>query len=65
VPAFQKISKLPIKLSFEKKFSGALVYTGGAAGIWAIHFFSSAYFDEIIIFGLSKEPKLSESDPLS
>jgi hypothetical protein len=31
------------------------VYIGGAAGIWAMHFFSSAYFDEIIIFGLSKD----------
>jgi hypothetical protein len=30
------------------------VYTRGAAGIWAMHFFGSAYFDEIIIFGLSK-----------
>jgi hypothetical protein len=28
---------------------------GGAAGIWAMHFFSSAYFGEINIFGLSKD----------
>jgi hypothetical protein len=28
---------------------------GGAAGIWAVHFFSSAYFGEIVIFGLSKD----------
>jgi hypothetical protein len=28
---------------------------GNAAGIWAMHFFSSTYFDEIIIFGLSKD----------
>ncbi len=28
---------------------------GGAAGIRAMHFFSSVYFDEIIIFGLSKD----------
>jgi hypothetical protein len=28
---------------------------GGAAGILAMHFFSSAYFDEIRIFGLSKD----------
>jgi hypothetical protein len=43
------------KFDFDKNFSGALVYTVGAAGIWAMHFFGSAYFDEIIIFGLGKD----------
>jgi hypothetical protein len=27
----------------------------GAAGIWAMHFFSSTYFDENVIFVLSKD----------
>ncbi len=27
-------------------FGGALVYMGGAAGIWAVVFFSPTYFDE-------------------
>jgi hypothetical protein len=39
-------------------------YMRGAAGIWAMYFFSSAYFDEIIIFGLSKDQTF-ESNPLS
>ncbi len=38
-----------------KKNSGGLLCTGGAAGFWAMHFFSTTYFDEIIIFGLSKD----------
>jgi hypothetical protein len=29
--------------------------TGGAAGIWAMHFFGHTYFDEITIFVLSKD----------
>ncbi len=40
---------------FEKIFGGALVYMSGAAGIWAMHIFSTTYFDEISIFGLSKD----------
>jgi hypothetical protein len=40
---------------FEKKFGGALTYMGGAAEIWAMHIFSSTYFDEISIFGLGKD----------
>jgi hypothetical protein len=28
---------------------------GDAMRIWAMHYFISAYFDEIIIFGLSKD----------
>jgi hypothetical protein len=28
---------------------------GGATEIWAMHFFSFNYFDEIIIFELSKD----------
>jgi hypothetical protein len=31
------------------------MYMGGATRIWAMHFFSSTYFDEIIIFELSKD----------
>ncbi len=41
--------------NFEKKFGGESLYTRGAAGIWAMHIFSSTYFDEISIFELSKD----------
>jgi hypothetical protein len=40
---------------FEKIAGGALVYKGGAAGILAMIFLSSTYFDEISIFELSKD----------
>jgi hypothetical protein len=42
--------------NFEKIFGGGSLCTGGAAGIWAMHIFSSTYFGEISIFGLSKDP---------
>jgi hypothetical protein len=41
--------------NFEKKFSGESLCTGGAAGIWAMHIFSSTYLDEISIFERSKD----------
>jgi hypothetical protein len=54
--AFQKYPNIQKKKNpFENNFSGALVYMGGAAGNWTMHFISSAYFDKIIIFGLSKD----------
>ncbi len=42
--------------NFEKKklVEGRCVREG-AAGIWAMHIFSSTYFDEISIIGLSKD----------
>jgi hypothetical protein len=40
---------------FEKNFGGESLCTRVAAGIWAMHIFSSTYFDEISIFGLSKD----------
>jgi hypothetical protein len=52
--SFPKISNLSINLPFEKSCCVELVNMGGAAGIWTMHFFSTTYFDEIIIFGLSK-----------
>ncbi len=42
--------------NFEKKIGGGSLCTRGAAGIWAMHIFSSTYFGEISIFGLSKDP---------
>jgi hypothetical protein len=50
--------------NFEKKFGGGSLCTRGAAGIWAMHIFSSTYFGEISIFGL-RRTQLSETDPLS
>ncbi len=44
-----------MNFSFEKNFGGGSLCTRGAAGICAMHIFSSTYFDEIIIFGLSKD----------
>ncbi len=41
--------------NFEKKNGGGSLCTGGAAGIWAMHIFSPTCFDEISIFGLSKD----------
>ncbi len=40
----------------EKIFGGGSLCTRGAAGIRAMHIFSSTYFHEISIFGLSKDP---------
>jgi hypothetical protein len=44
-----------MNFTFEKNFGGGSLCTGGAAGIWAMHIFSSTYFGEISIFGLSKD----------
>ncbi len=44
--------------NFEKKIGGGSLCTGGAAGIWAMHIFSTSYFDQISIFGLSKDQTL-------
>jgi hypothetical protein len=52
---FPKNSKLSMNYNFEKKIGGGLLCTRGAAGIWAIHIFSSTYFDEISIFELNKD----------
>jgi hypothetical protein len=52
---FPKNSKHSMNFSFEKNFGGGSLCTRGAAGICAMHIFSSTYFDEIIIFGLSKD----------
>ncbi len=41
--------------NFEKKIDGGSLCTRGAAGIWAMHIFSSTYFDEFSIFELSKD----------
>ncbi len=38
-----------------KNFSGGSWCTRRAAGIWAVDVFSTTYFDEIIIFELSKD----------
>jgi hypothetical protein len=45
-----------MNFSIEKNFGWGSLCTGGAAGIWAMHIFSSTYFDEISIFELSKDP---------
>jgi hypothetical protein len=55
---FPKISKLLINFRFEKNFNGGSLCTGGVAGVRAVVFFSSTYFGEIIIFGLSKDPTI-------
>jgi hypothetical protein len=52
---FLKNSKFSINSCFEKNFSGRSLCTRGAAGIWAVDLFSTTYFDEIIIFELSKD----------
>ncbi len=44
-----------MNFTFEKIFGGGSLCTGGAAGIWAMHIFSSSYFGEISIFGFSKD----------
>jgi hypothetical protein len=51
----KKKSKLSINSCFEKNFSGGSLCTGRAAGVWAVDLFSTTYFDEIIIFKLSKD----------
>jgi hypothetical protein len=40
---------------FEKIFGEAFAYMRGAAGIRAMHIFSTTYFDKISIFGLRKD----------
>jgi hypothetical protein len=55
MPAFQKTQNFQEILALKKKFGGGSLCTGGAAGIWAMHIFSSTYFDEIRIFELSKD----------
>jgi hypothetical protein len=52
---FPKNSKLSMNFPFEKIFGGAIAYMRGAAGFQAMHIFSTIYFDEISIFGLSKD----------
>jgi hypothetical protein len=52
---FPKISKLSINLAIEKKFSQNLVCKGVGVIAWAVVLFSSAYFDKIVIFVLSKD----------
>jgi hypothetical protein len=47
-----KRSKLSINVCFEENFRN-FVCTG-VAGVWAVQLFSTTDFDEIIIFGLSK-----------
>jgi hypothetical protein len=55
---FPKISKHSIIFGFEKKINGGSLCMGGVAGVRAVVFFSSTYFGEIIIFGLSKDPTI-------
>jgi hypothetical protein len=52
---FPKKSKLSMNFPIEKKFCGGSLCTRGAAGFRAMHIFSTTYFDEIIIFELSKD----------
>ncbi len=52
---FQKTPNFQWIFPLKKKFGGALTFMRGAAEIWAMHIFSSTYFDEISIFGLSKD----------
>ncbi len=52
---FRINTKLPMNYSFGKKNSGGSLCTGGVAGIRAVVIFSSTYFGEISIFGLSKD----------
>jgi hypothetical protein len=52
---FPKKCKFSINSCFGKKFSGGSLCTRGTAGIWAVDLFSTTYFDEIIIFELSKD----------
>ncbi len=52
------------KFDFEKYFSGALVYTGGAAGIWAMHFLVPLILMKLLFLD-SVSIKFLESDPLS
>ncbi len=52
---FPKKIKLSRNFGFEKKISVGSLCTGGTAGIWAMDLFSTTYFGENIIFGLSKD----------
>jgi hypothetical protein len=52
---FPKNLTLSRNFGFEKKISAGSLFTGGAAGIWAVVFFGNTYFGEINIFGLSKD----------
>jgi hypothetical protein len=45
-----------MNLWFEKNFSWGSLSTGGAAVFWAVDFFSTTYFGEIIFFEVSKGP---------
>ncbi len=55
MPAFNKTPNFQWFTTLKKKFGGGSLCTRGAAGIWAMHIFSSTYFDEISIFGLRKD----------
>jgi hypothetical protein len=44
-----------MRFPFEEKFCGGSLCTRGAAGIWAMHIFSSTYFGEISIIELRKD----------
>jgi hypothetical protein len=57
--AFQKTPNFQQIWPLKKKISGGSLCTGGVAGIRAVVFFSTAYFDEISIFGLSKDQTFS------
>jgi hypothetical protein len=57
---FPKNFKLSGNVGIGKKINEKLVYTGGAVGVWTVHLFSSTDFDEIIIFGLSKDQTFKE-----
>ncbi len=52
---FPKNTKFWVNFLFEKNFCGGLWFRGGAAGVLAMDLFSSTYFDENIIFVLSKD----------
>jgi hypothetical protein len=52
---FPKKPKFSINFAFEKFFSGVSLCMGDDAGIRAMHIFSSTYFNDISIFGLSKD----------
>jgi hypothetical protein len=54
--AFQKTPNFQWIFPLKKNFGEGSLCTRGAAGIWAMHIFSSTYFGEISIFGLSKDP---------
>jgi hypothetical protein len=53
--AFQKTPNFQWITTLKKKIGGGSLCTGGTARIWAMHIFSTSYFDQISIFGLSKD----------